>query len=96
MFEKLSLIHVIGEIPLNPPSKGGLRFMFPPFEGGLAARARRVPRRFSETRQGGSSRVCECYLILFKQPLSEDSSQRGQLRWDNAIVNPVTPSLFGQ
>jgi hypothetical protein len=23
------------EIPLNPPSKGGLRFRFPPFEGGL-------------------------------------------------------------
>jgi hypothetical protein len=23
------------EIPLNPPSKGGLRVRFPPFEGGL-------------------------------------------------------------
>jgi hypothetical protein len=43
--------------------------MFPPFEGGLAARARRVSRRFSETRQGGSSRVYECYFILSKHPL---------------------------
>ena len=32
---------------------GDFRIRFPPCKGGLAARARRVSRRFSETRQGG-------------------------------------------
>ncbi len=35
LFEKLFLICINGEIPLNPPSKGGLKVRFPPFLRGV-------------------------------------------------------------